>query len=120
VSVPNVLLALNEPSLRKFIGAVQPGGWVLYNGTEVPADCARNDVRTLALPFTSIADGLGDAKAGNMVMLGALLEATGIISQELINAALRKLVKSQRWMEIDLAALARGREEARKGLPYAN
>src|SRR5579871_5794155 len=74
VSAPNVLLALNEPSLRKFIAGVQPGGWVLYNGSEVPADCARKDLRILAVPFTHIADSLGAAKAGNIVMLGALLE----------------------------------------------
>jgi 2-oxoisovalerate ferredoxin oxidoreductase beta subunit len=120
VSVPNVLLAMNEPSLRKFIGTVQPGGWVLYNGTALPADCARPDVRTLARPFAALADGLGAAKAGNIVMLGALLEATGMLSQEQVAAALRKLVKSQRWMEIDLAALARGREEARGGIPHEN
>ena len=120
VSVPNMLLALNEPSLRKFIGAVQPGGWALYNGEEFPDDCARPDVHTMALPFTRIADEVGAAKAGNIVMLGALMEATGMLSQEQVTAALRKLVKSQRWMEIDLAALARGREEARKGLPHEN
>ena len=120
VSVPNMLLALNEPSLRKFIGAVQPGGWALYNGEEFPEDCARPDVHTMALPFTRIADEVGAAKAGNIVMLGALMEATGMLSQEQVTAALRKLVKSQRWMEIDLAALARGREEARKGLPHEN
>ena len=120
VSVPNVLLALNEPSLRKFIAAVQPGGWVLYNGEELPADCARPDVHTMVLPFTRIADEVGAAKAGNIVILGALMEATGMLSQEHVTAALRKLVKSQRWMEIDLAALARGREEARKGLPHEN
>ena len=120
VSVPNMLLALNEPSLRKFIGAVQPGGWALYNGEEFPEDCARPDVHTMALPFTRIADEVGAAKAGNIVMLGALVEATGMLSQEQVTAALRKLVKSQRWMEIDLAALARGREEARKGLPHEN
>ena len=120
VSVPNVLLALNEPSLRKFIHDVQPDGWVLYNGTEVPADCRRSDVRTLALPFTGLADQLGAAKAGNVVMLGALLEVTGMLSEEQVTAALRKLVKSPKWMQIDLAALARGREEARKELSRAH
>ncbi|HLY17248.1 MAG TPA: 2-oxoacid:acceptor oxidoreductase family protein [Bryobacteraceae bacterium] len=119
VSVPNVLLALNEPSLRKFIGDVQPGGWVLYNGTEIPADCARPGIRTLALPFTTLADQLGAAKAGNVVMLGALLEVAGLLSEEQVVAALRKLVKSPRWMEIDLAALARGRAAA-KGACHAN
>jgi 2-oxoisovalerate ferredoxin oxidoreductase beta subunit len=120
VSVPNILLALNEPSLRKFIAAVQPGGWVFYNATELPADCARPDVRTVALPFTQLADQLGAAKAGNIVMLGALLEVTGILSQEQVTAALHKLVKSERWMQIDLAALARGREAAAKGVSHEN
>ena len=119
VSAPNVLLALNEPSLRKFIGAVQPGGWVLYNGTALPEDCARGDVHAMALPFTQMADELGAAKAGNIVMLGALLEATGMLAQEQVTAALRKLVKSSRWMEIDMAALARGRQAA-KGVSHAN
>ena len=109
VSVPNVLLALNEPSLRKFIGTVQPGGWVIYNGTAMPDDCTRADVRTIALPFTRLGDELGAAKAANIVMLGALLEATNMLSEEQVTAALHKLVKSPRWMQIDLAAMARGR-----------
>jgi len=120
VSVPNVLLALNEPSLRKFIGTVQPGGWVFYNGTALPENCARADVHTVALPFTGLADELGAAKAGNIMMLGALLEATGMLSEEQVIAALRKLVKSPRWMEIDLAALARGRQEAKKEICHEN
>jgi len=120
VSVPNVLLALNEPSLRKFIDTVQPGGWVLYNGTALPDDCRRADVQAIVLPFTKLADELGTAKAGNVVMLGALLEATGMLAQEPVIAALRKLVKSPRWLDIDLAALARGQEAARKELCHAN
>ncbi|MFN7996711.1 MAG: 2-oxoacid:acceptor oxidoreductase family protein [Bryobacteraceae bacterium] len=120
VSSPNMLLAMNEPSLRKFLGTVQPGGWVLYNAAELPAGCSRPDVHTIVCPFTSVADELGSAKAGNMVMLGALLEATSLLTQEQVTAALRKLVKGARWMEIDLAALARGREEARRGLPHEN
>jgi len=120
VSVPNVLLALNEPSLRKFIGTVQPGGWVIYNGTALPDDCARADIRAIALPFTRLGDELGAAKAANIVMLGALLEATSMLSEEHVTAALHKLVKSPRWMQIDLAAMARGREEARKEIHHEN
>ena len=43
-------------------------------------------------------------------MLGALLEATGMLTEEQVTAALHKLVKSPRWIEIDLAAMARGRQ----------
>jgi Pyruvate/2-oxoacid:ferredoxin oxidoreductase gamma subunit len=110
VSRPNVLLALNEPSLRKFLPTLEEGGIVLYNGGEIPADCARRDVRTVALPFTQLADELGATKVGNIVMLGALLEATGVLEQDRVVEALKRLV-NPRFFELDLAALARGRKE---------
>jgi len=114
VSRSNVLLALNEPSLRKFLPSVEPGGIVLYNGPAMPEDCVRGDVRQVALPFTEIADGLGVAKAGNIVMLGALVEATGLLEEAQVVSALRKIVKSQKWFDIDMQAFERGRQEIRK------
>ena len=113
VSRPNVLLALNEPSLRKFLPAVEAGGLVLYNGGEIPPDCSRRDVRTVVLPFTQLADELGATKVGNIVMLGALLEATGMLEQDRVVGALKRLV-NPRFFELDLAALARGRKEFRE------
>ena len=113
VSRPNVLLALNEPSLRKFLPAVEEGGMVLYNGSEIPADCVRRDLRMVALPFTQLADEVGATKVGNIVMLGALLEATGMLEQDRVVAALQRLV-NPRFFELDLAALARGRQEFRE------
>ena len=41
----------------------------------------REDVHVLARPFTRLADELGDARACNMVMLGALLEIAGVLPQ---------------------------------------
>ncbi len=109
VSAPGILVAMNEPSLRKFDRSVRPGGWVIYNGSEFPADCARADVRVLALPFTEVAHQLGDARASNMIMLGALLEMTAVLPEASVGAALRRLVKNPRWIELDERALARGR-----------
>jgi 2-oxoisovalerate ferredoxin oxidoreductase beta subunit len=114
VSRPNVLLALNEPSLRKFLPFMEPRGVVIYNACEFPQDCTVAGLRALAIPCTEIADRLGAAKAGNIVMLGALMEATGLLEDETVQRALRGLVKSQKWYDVDLAALAAGREEMRK------
>ena len=114
VSRPNVLLALNEPSLRKFLPTVEPPGLVLYNGAACPADCARPGVTVLAAPFAQLADELGGARACNIVMLGALLEAARVPFESQIPDVLRKLVRSPKWLEIDLAALARGRQAARQ------
>jgi len=110
VSHPNILMALNEPSLRKFLPAVEPGGWVLYNARALPEDVARQDVNFVVQPFTELGDQLGDARAGNVVMLGALLGATGLLDERWIAGALGRLVKSERWLAIDRKALARGKE----------
>jgi 2-oxoisovalerate ferredoxin oxidoreductase beta subunit len=117
VTNPNVLVAMNEPSLRKFVKSVPSGGWILYNGDEFPADCEQPGVQVLARPFTEIADALGNARAGNMVMLGALLEMTGVLRDINIEAALKKLVKNPRWTELNRRAIERGRELARESCP---
>jgi 2-oxoisovalerate ferredoxin oxidoreductase beta subunit len=110
VTIPNVLVAMNEPSLRKFDASVRPGGWIIYNGDTFPEDCQREDVHVLALPFTQLANELGDARACNMIMLGALLEITQVLPQANIDAALHRLVKHPNWRVLDDRALARGRE----------
>jgi 2-oxoisovalerate ferredoxin oxidoreductase beta subunit len=109
VAHPNLLVAMNEPSLRKFVASVKPGGWIFYNGEALPADCAREDVRVMAMPFTHAADELGDPRVCNMVMLGAVLEATGSLPQVSVDAALRRLVKHAKWIELDERAIERGR-----------
>lgn len=122
VASPNVLVAMNEPSLRKFIAGVRHGGWVIYNGDGFPEDCMREDLQGLAFPFTHTADELGDARIANMVMLGALLEVVGALPQASVDSALRRLVKHPRWFELDERALARGREllrESRNGVFHA-
>jgi len=110
VTAPNILVAMNEPSLRKFDKSVRAGGWVIYNGDEFPADCVREGVNVLAAPFLQLADELGDKRAANMVMLGALLEIADSVPQASIDAALCRLVKNPRWVELDERAMARGRE----------
>jgi 2-oxoisovalerate ferredoxin oxidoreductase beta subunit len=119
VTVPNFLVAMNEPSLRKFDLSVKPGGWVIYNGDEFPKDCERDDVNVLALNFTKAANELGDPRAANMVMLGVLLEISNALPQASIDAALQTLVKSSKWYELDERALTRGRElfrESQRGV----
>ena len=46
-------------------------------------------------------------------MLGALLEATGLLEPDRVVGALKRLV-SPRFFDLDLAALARGRQEFRE------
>jgi 2-oxoisovalerate ferredoxin oxidoreductase beta subunit len=113
VASPGLLVAMNEPSLRKFVKGVTPGGWVIYNGEEFPSDCEQKDVHVLARNFLQIANDLGNPRACNMIMLGALLEIAGVLRKANIEAALRKLVKP-RWMELNERAIKLGGELARQ------
>ena len=117
VAAPGILVAMNEPSLRKFLSQVRAGGWILYNGEAFPADCVREGVHVLSAPFTRLADELGDARASNMIMLGALLEIAGALPEPSVDAALRRLVKNPGWVELDLRALARGRALLKQSFP---
>jgi Pyruvate/2-oxoacid:ferredoxin oxidoreductase gamma subunit len=119
VTQPNVLVAMNEPSLRKFYEHVPAGGWIIYNGESFPEDCERKDVHVLARPFTQLADELGNARAGNMLMLGALLEIAAVVPEASVNAALRRLVRNPRWVKLDEQALARGRELYKESMKEA-
>jgi Pyruvate/2-oxoacid:ferredoxin oxidoreductase gamma subunit len=120
VSRPNALVALNEPSLRKFLPDVEPGGWVFYNGAALPDGCARADLRFAVHPYTQLADQMGEGRAANMIMLGALLEATGLLSPEHVTSALERVVKNARWLAIDRQALAHGRNLIQGGDSHAS
>ena len=104
-----VLVAMNEPSLRKFASTVRSGGWILYNGDATPQDLVLNDVHILTMPFTRLADELGDPRIANMMMLGALLEITGALPQADVDSALRHLGTSARFLSLDKSAVQRGR-----------
>jgi Pyruvate/2-oxoacid:ferredoxin oxidoreductase gamma subunit len=96
---------------------VEPGGIVLYNSDTLPEDCVRHDVRIIARHFSGLADNLGDPKVGNVVMLGALVEATSLLDPEQIVSALRALVKNKKYLDLDLLALQLGQDEVRREPP---
>ena len=117
VNNPNLLVAMNEPSLRRFASTVQSGGWIIYDGETVPEECLLPGVQVLARPFTHVADAEGDARLCNMVMLGALLECSKVLPESCVDAALKRLVRDPRWLEPDRKAMRRGRELFRESCP---
>ena len=70
VSRMDLLVAMNQPSMERFIGDVRPGGLTLYD-TIIPQPALRDDVRCIGVPATQMANEAGDSRAANTVMLGA-------------------------------------------------
>jgi 2-oxoisovalerate ferredoxin oxidoreductase beta subunit len=110
ITHPQVLIAMNELSLRKFAAQVAPGGVIIYNRDKLPEDLVIDHARVICLPASEIADVIGSAKVANVVMLGALLEETECLPPETAMAVLQDTVKNQAILELDRKALQAGRE----------
>jgi 2-oxoisovalerate ferredoxin oxidoreductase beta subunit len=109
ISHPDVLVAMNEYSLRKFAHEVVRGGIILYNGASVPADFSAPEVQVIAMPASEMADKLGSTKATNIVLMGALLEETECLAPATALSVLEDKVKKLDLLEINRKALAAGR-----------
>jgi 2-oxoisovalerate ferredoxin oxidoreductase beta subunit len=117
VTRPETLVAMNEPSLRKFGATVQAGGVLLYNGRSLPEDLSFNGVTVACVPANEIANQIGSAKVANVVMMGALLEATGCLPLTTAQEVLSGLVKNPKLSEMNEKALEAGRNYVVNEIP---
>jgi 2-oxoisovalerate ferredoxin oxidoreductase beta subunit len=108
ISRPEVLVAMNELSLRKFAPSVILGGLILYNRDKLPEDFTVTHARVVCVPASDIADRLGSTKVANVVMLGALLEETECLPPDTAIAVLEDTVKNPKLLELDRQALKAG------------
>jgi Pyruvate/2-oxoacid:ferredoxin oxidoreductase gamma subunit len=109
ISHPDVLVAMNEYSLKKFAHEVVSGGVILYNGASLPAGFSAPEVQVVAIPASEIADKLGSTKVTNIVLMGALLEETECLAPGTALSVLEDKVKKLDLLEIDRKALTAGR-----------
>ncbi len=109
LSRPDVLVAMNEPSLRKFASQVAPGGTIIYGRERLPEDLAIPQAQVICIPASEIADKLGSAKVANVVIMGALLEETECLSSATAMKVLESKVKNAALLELDRQALEAGR-----------
>ncbi len=80
---PDLLLAMNEPSFKKFIGLVRAGGTALVNKdlVSVPED-VRKDIKIIEVPCNTLAAKVGNPKGANIVMIGAITAILGDFSEQ--------------------------------------
>ena len=115
---PSAVIALNLPSVDKYEALVKPGGLLIYNSSQVDRPIYRTDMQVIPVPANNISQeetsavtgDSGDARLANVVMLGTLVQATGILPLEAIEAALEAHLpqRHMRWLEPNKIALRRG------------
>ena len=109
ISRPQVLIAMNEISLRKFAPQVARDGIIIYGREQLPENFNAPQAQVVCVPASDIADKLGSAKVANVVMMGALLEETECLSPATALNVLEAKVKNPALLELDRKALDAGR-----------
>ncbi|MCX8110946.1 MAG: 2-oxoacid:acceptor oxidoreductase family protein [Syntrophorhabdaceae bacterium] len=103
-SEPEFVVAMNQPSFVRFQSILQSGGLLCVNSSLVNTSSARGDIEILAVPTSELAEKLGQIKVANMVMLGAFIKASNIVSfdflvehlAEILGEGKSKLIKLNR------------------------
>lgn len=113
---PDNVIVMNRPSLEKFEDRVRPGGILIVDSSMVDRPVKRKDIDAYAIPAKEIANDLGNVKTANMVLLGALLELTGVVSRDSLIDCLKEVLppSKQRNADINKQALTKGADYIRQ------
>jgi 2-oxoglutarate ferredoxin oxidoreductase subunit gamma len=122
-SSPDFVVVMNKPSMLKYQWVMKSGGIMIINSSLIDSDPARDDIDIVKIPANNIAIELGNERILNIIMLGAFVAKTGIITHDSIMNGLAEVLKGKRVDSIELnrKGLIRGAEyvsrETRPGSP---
>ena len=102
VPKPDVLIAMNLPSLDKFEKDVVPGGLIFYDSSLIGREVERKDVKAFPIPATKMASDAGVTTLANMIVMGKMLKETNAFPVEAIDRTLAKVVSAKRQSLLDL------------------
>ncbi|WP_437124398.1 2-oxoacid:acceptor oxidoreductase family protein [Acutalibacter caecimuris] len=112
VTEPNVLVAMNLPSLEKFIGSVQPGGLVILDSSLIDAPINRDGLEVFRVPSSSLAEEHGLQGLSNMILVGKLFKELHFCPPNTLDQALEKCVPARKaaMLALNRQAIALGAE----------
>ena len=112
ITAPDVLIAMNLPSLQKYVDTVVPGGQIYVDSTLIDVKVERTDVQVFYIPATGMAKEAEIASLANMIIVGHLLENNQSLSFEGTAQVVAKLVppKKAALVELNMKALQLGKE----------
>lgn len=110
VSNPDMLIAMNLPSLDRYENAVVPGGVIFADSTLIERKVNRDDVTVYYIPATKLASENGTPTLANMIIIGKVLKVLGEFEENAVRAALGKVISAKHadMLEINLKAMQLG------------
>ncbi|MBQ2136156.1 MAG: 2-oxoacid:acceptor oxidoreductase family protein [Clostridia bacterium] len=107
VSNPDVLVAMNLPSLDRYEDAVVPGGMIFVDSTLIERKVKRDDVKVYYIPATKLASDNKTPTLANMIIVGKVLDALNDFQEESVITTLKKVISAKRadMLDVNLNAM---------------
>ena len=102
ITEPDALVAMNLPSLQKFVDSVVPGGKIFVDSTLIETRVERTDVEVFYIPATQMAKDAGFATLANMILAGKVLKETDAVSFEGNKETLESFIPAKKAGLIDI------------------
>ena len=111
ITKPDVLVAMNLPSLQKYVDDVVPGGQIYVDSALIDQKVDRTDVEVFYIPATQMAKEAGMASLANMIIVGHLLENNKELSFAGAEETVQKLVPAKKaaLVELNISAMRMGK-----------
>ena len=111
ITTHDVLIAMNLPSLQKYVDSVVKGGQIYVDSSLIDAQVERDDVEVFYVPATQMAKDEGIATLANMIIVGNLLENHPELSFDGVSEVVEKLVPAKKaaLKELNMKALELGK-----------
>lgn len=112
VSYPDILIALNQPSIDKFGSDLKEGGLMIINTDMCPHGTDRTDISIIEAPMNTLANEIGSVRVLNMIAIGIVIGKTGLIKYETLEADLTAYLEKKNpvLLEANLKAIKKGIE----------
>jgi len=88
-SEPEFAVLMNNPAFLLYQNQVQSGGTIFLNSSMIESIPIRGDLEIFQIPINDLAKSLHEDRVANMVMLGAFIRKSAVISLETMNRAVK-------------------------------
>jgi 2-oxoglutarate ferredoxin oxidoreductase subunit gamma len=107
---PSAAIVMNPPSFDRFEPLMKKDGVLVVNMSLVSTVSQRKDIRVIPVPANEIATELGTVQMANVVMVGALVAAAGVLKFETLDRVLEEHISARHRdkLETNKQALRRG------------
>ncbi len=102
----DAVVVMNLPSLLKFESMVKPGGKLFVNSSIIDQKPTRDDIEIIYVPTMELAEKCGSTRTANIVMWGALVRGTGVISYDSAQHVMEKVFSGSKAKFLPMDKLA--------------